>query len=56
MNAKTVTASDLPEIVLAKRQRRSSATLVVGADGARSLCRAAAGIEMTGHRTIRKTH
>jgi 2-octaprenyl-6-methoxyphenol hydroxylase len=48
-NAKAVTASDLQEIVLANGAT-VTATLVIGADGARSLCRAAAGIEMTTHR------
>ena len=46
-NAQSVEAAEVPSIVL-DSGRQLSAQLVVGADGARSLCRGAAGIEMTG--------
>jgi len=46
-NAIKVDASPSPEIVLESGSHLSAA-LVVGADGARSLCRAAAGIDMSG--------
>jgi 2-octaprenyl-6-methoxyphenol hydroxylase len=45
-NAKAVDVTQSPAIVL-ESDRTLSADLVVGADGARSLCRAAAGIEIT---------
>jgi 2-octaprenyl-6-methoxyphenol hydroxylase len=45
-NAKAVDVTQTPTIVL-DDDRQLSADLIVGADGARSLCRAAAGIEMT---------
>ena len=45
-NAQAVEAAEVPSIIL-DSGRRLSAPLVIGADGARSLCRAAAGIEMT---------
>ncbi len=45
-NVKTIDATEKPEIVL-QGGGRLSAALIVGADGARSICRAAAGIEMT---------
>jgi 2-octaprenyl-6-methoxyphenol hydroxylase len=46
-NATKVETAPSPEIVL-ESGNRLSAALIVGADGARSLCRAAAGIEMNG--------
>jgi 2-octaprenyl-6-methoxyphenol hydroxylase len=45
-NAAAVNAADMPDIVL-ESGLHLRASLVVGADGARSLCRTAAGIEMT---------
>jgi 2-octaprenyl-6-methoxyphenol hydroxylase len=45
-NAKAVDVTQTPAIVL-ESDRTLSADLIVGADGARSLCRAAAGIEIT---------
>ena len=45
-NAKAVDVTRTPAIVL-ESDRTMSADLIVGADGARSLCRAAAGIEIT---------
>ena len=46
-NATNVGVAPSPEVIL-ESGNRLSAALIVGADGARSLCRAAAGIEMTG--------
>ncbi len=46
-NVTAIEAADTPVIVL-ESGIRISAELIVGADGARSVCRAAAGIEMTG--------
>jgi len=46
-NVKAVEGANTPAIVL-ESGGRLTADLIVGADGARSLCRAAAGIEMTG--------
>jgi 2-octaprenyl-6-methoxyphenol hydroxylase len=45
-NAKAVDVTQTPAIVL-ESDRTLAADLIVGADGARSLCRAAAGIEIT---------
>ena len=45
-NVKSVEAAEPPEMIL-ESAGRLSAALIVGADGARSTCRAGAGIEMT---------